>query len=229
MPDNKRRVIEKEKIFLSGRKPLWKELKMLISVAIEFFSGVRKLRKVGPCVTVYGSARLKQGDKYYKKAEELGAEIAKMGFTVMTGGGPGIMEAAVKGAKSQNGKTVGCNITLPYEQYANDYLDTSIEFQYFFVRKVMLTKYAYAFIALPGGFGTFDELFEALTLIQTRKTKQLPVILIGKEYYANLIHQMETMIENGTINKEDINLFLYTDDIEEVVTYIKSKVDLPRI
>ncbi len=187
----------------------------------EFFYGFRKLHFVGPCVTIFGSARFKEDNGYYGLAREVGAAIANLGFTVITGGGPGIMEAANRGAKDVSGRSIGCNITLPFEQSPNPYLDAMLEFRYFFVRKVMLVKYSYAFVVLPGGIGTMDELFEALTLIQTGKMKNFPVVLMGKDYYAPLIDFLVAMAEAGTISEKDLQLFMITDSIDEAMAHIE--------
>ena len=194
---------------------------MAVRVFIEFIRGFRKLHFVGPCVTVFGSARFKEDHEYYQMARELGARISEMGFTVMTGGGPGIMEAANRGAKEAGGKSVGCNIVLPFEQKHNKWLDKWVDIKYFFVRKVFLLKYSYAFVALPGGYGTLDELFEALTLIQTKKIENFPVVLMGKKYYQSLIDFMYCMKDSQTISPDDIDLMLITDSIEEAVAHIE--------
>jgi uncharacterized protein (TIGR00730 family) len=187
----------------------------------EFINGFRKLSFIGPCVTVFGSARFREGNIYYEMARKAGGEIAKMGFTIMTGGGPGIMEAANRGAKEAGGKSVGCNIRLPMEQSHNPYLDKWITLDHFFVRKVLLLKYSYAFVVMPGGFGTMDELFETLTLIQTKKVKNFPVILMGKEYWNTMIGFMNELDDRGTINVEDLELLKITDDIEEAKVHIQ--------
>jgi len=207
--------------FLQGPRSRWRELVFVLSVFFEFMRGVRKLHFIGPCVTVFGSARFKPGHVDYENARKLGAEIAKLGFNVMTGGGPGIMEAANRGAKDVGGRSIGCNIQLPMEQYPNPYLDVFHDFKYCFVRKVLLSKYSYAFVVMPGGFGTMDELFEALTLMQTSKTQRFPIIIFGTEYYEILYSWLEKMVTYETIDKEDLDLFLFTDSIEDVVDYIK--------
>ena len=165
----------------------------MLEVLWDFFRGLRALHFVGPCVTVFGSARTEERDPYYQLARKMGAAIAELGFTVMTGGGPGIMEAANRGAKEVGGRSVGCNIELPHEQSANPYLDRFVTLRYFFVRKTMLAKYSYAFVVMPGGFGTLDEMFEALTLIQTGKLKDFPVIMMGKEYWRDQVAMIEKM------------------------------------
>jgi hypothetical protein len=187
----------------------------------EFIRGFRVLHFVGPCVTVFGSARFLEDHPYYRLARRMGAALARMGFTVMTGGGPGIMEAASRGAKDSGGYTVGCNIVLPEEQTLNPYIDRSVSFDHFFVRKVMLVKYSYAFVVMPGGLGTMDELFEALTLIQTHKIENFPVVLMGVEYYRPLMAVLVKMVAAGTISNTDLDLLLLTDSIEEAVAHIE--------
>ncbi len=176
---------------------------------------------IGPCVTVFGSARFDPENPYYKKAEEIGAEMAKLGFTVMTGGGPGIMEAANKGAYEAGGYSVGCNIILPFEQKPNPYLHRWIDIPYFFVRKFLLLKYSYAFIVMPGGIGTLDELFESLTLIQTKMIQNFPVVIFGSEYHRELCHHIEVMAENESISQEDMKLLFVTDSVPDLVEHIR--------
>ncbi len=214
---------KKEVDFLGGPQPRMRDLNFSLSVFKEFIKAFRVLHFVGPCVTVYGSARFKEDNPYYQLARKVGGRLSKMGFTIMTGGGPGVMEAAARGAKEENGKTVGCNIVLPHEQKPNQYLDVWMNFRYFFVRKVMLTKYSYAFVILPGGFGTLDELFECLTLIQTAKIKQFPVVIMGKDFYRNLYAHIETMIQEGTISARDKDIFLFTDDVDEAMAFIDER------
>jgi uncharacterized protein (TIGR00730 family) len=209
--------------FLEGPQSRWREFKFAVKVLFEFIKGYRSLAFVGPCVTIFGSARYKEDHPYYDLTKKVGAEVAKMGFTVLTGGGPGLMEAANRGAKEVNGRSVGCNIVLPHEQNPNPYLDKWVNIRYFFVRKTLLIKYSYAFICMPGGFGTLDELFEALTLIQTGKIKNFPVILMGNEYHEELTEHIEKMKKNGTISPEDLQLFTITDNIEEALQIIKEK------
>lgn len=194
---------------------------MLLRIFREFFRGFRKLHFVGPCVTVFGSARFKEDHPYYALGREVGAAVSQLGFTVMTGGGPGIMEAANRGAKEAGGRSLGCNIILPFEQYPNPYLDDMLEFRYFFVRKTMLIKYSYAFVVLPGGLGTMDELFESLTLIQTRKIRHFPVVLMGRDYYAPMIDFLESMVIAGTINSKDLDLLMVTDSVDEAMAHIE--------
>ncbi|MFM2224973.1 MAG: hypothetical protein RJA07_1175 [Bacteroidota bacterium] len=210
--------------FLEGPQSRWKEFLFTCKVMLEFIKGFRKLHNTGPCVTVFGSARFPPHHPYYKKAEEVGAAVAKLGFTVMTGGGPGIMEAANKGAKSVGGKSVGCNIILPFEQEPNPYVDYSVDIKYFFVRKTLLLKYSYAFVVMPGGFGTLDEFFEALTLIQTKKVKELPIVIFDKAFHADLINYIKSMKNNGTISNDDDKLFLLTDSIEEMQMHLKGAI-----
>jgi len=212
----------KEEIrFLEGPQSRWKEFIFTISVVRDFIRGLRALHFVGPCVTIFGSARFKDGHPYYEKAEEIAGRIAQMGFTIMTGGGPGIMEAANKGAKDVGGKSVGCNIILPMEQKPNPYLDKWVNIKYFFVRKTLLIKYSYAFVVLPGGFGTLDEYFEALTLIQTKKISEFPIVILDKEFHKELIEHNEKMKLSGTISAIDLKLCLFTDSVDEAVNYIR--------
>jgi len=201
--------------FLAGPQSRWQEFKFAVKVLIEFIRGFRSLSFIGPCVTIFGSARYPEGHEYYELTRKVGAEVAKLGFTVMTGGGPGLMEAANRGAKEVNGRSVGCNIVLPFEQKPNPYLDKWVDIRYFFVRKTLLIKYSYGFICMPGGFGTLDEFFEAITLIQTGKIKNFPVIIIGKEFHKDVLEHIQTMKEKGTISPEDEFLFSVTDSIDE--------------
>lgn len=216
----------KTQVFLDGPKPRAYELSFAWKVFKQFIKGFRTLHFVGPCITVFGSARFKEGDPYYEAAREFGKRIAAMGFTTMTGGGPGIMEAANRGAFENGGTSVGCNIELPFEQQANPYMHKWINFEHFFVRKVLLMKYSYAFIIMPGGFGTMDEFFEALTLIQTKTLTQFPIVVYGKEYYKELWEYFEFMAQHGTISREDLKLVMFTDDMDEamhhIYTYIKA-------
>lgn len=212
---------KKEAIFLEGPHSRWEEFKFLLSVFSEFIYGFRKLHFLSPCVTVFGSARFKEDHPYYKLAREVGAKMATMGFTIMTGGGPGIMEAANRGAKEAGGRSVGCNIILPHEQHPNPYLDKWIDLDYFFIRKVLLSKYSYAYLVMPGGYGTLDEFFESLTLIQTGKFQKFPVVLMGKEYHKNLYTHMQGMLDGQTISPNDIDLFLFTDSVEEAAAHIE--------
>jgi len=212
---------KEEKSFLAGPQTRSRDFIFILKVLIEFIKGFRALHFVGPCVTVFGSARIKEGHPSYELARKMGSGIANLGFTVLTGGGPGIMEAANRGAKEVGGKSVGCNIVLPHEQRQNDYLDKWVNIRYFFVRKVLLCKYSYAFVVMPGGFGTLDEFFEALTLIQTNFIKRFPVVLMDKSYHASLHQHFEQMIAAGTIHEDEMNLLLYTDSIDEAIEHIE--------
>jgi hypothetical protein len=210
-----------EERFLEGPRTRRFELARLCRIMLEFLKGFRRLHFVGPCVTVFGSARFKNDHEYYKLARDMGRELAKAGFTVITGGGPGIMEAANRGAKDVGGPSIGCNIKLPMEQKPNPYIDTFIEFRYFFIRKVMLAKYSYAFIALPGGFGTLDEFFEIATLVQTGKVRNFPLILMGQEFWEPLLQFMrDRLIARGTIDQEDYDRILVTDSPEAAMEHI---------
>ena len=207
--------------FLEGPQKRRAELGRAIGIFFEFMRGFRALHFVGPCVTVFGSARFTPKHPYYVLARSLGAELAKAGFTVMTGGGPGIMEAANRGAKEHGGRSIGCNIELPEEQKPNPYLDRWITFRHFFVRKVMLVKYSYAFIALPGGFGTLDEIFETATLIQTAKISRFPLVLMVKDFWRPLLDFMAERLVNGhTIDQEDLDRLIVTDSAKEAVERI---------
>ncbi len=216
--------MSKEEIrFLEGPQSRWEEFKITILVLFDFMRGFRALHFVGPCVTIFGSARFTENHQHYKTTVELAAEIAKLGFTIMTGGGPGIMEAANRGAKSVGGKSVGCNIILPKEQRPNPYLDKWVNIRYFFVRKTLLIKYSYAFVVMPGGFGTMDEFFEALTLIQTGKLNQFPIVIFDTVFHAHLIAYINNLVAAKTITEDDLNFFLVTDSIDEAVKYIYDK------
>jgi uncharacterized protein (TIGR00730 family) len=206
--------------FLEGPGTRGSEFLRAIRIFCEFINGFRKLHFIGPCVTVFGSARIQEEHPSYGLAREMGARIAEKGFTVMTGGGPGIMEAANRGAKAVGGRSVGCNIKLPKEQEPNAYLDRWVEFRYFFVRKVMLIKYSYAFVVFPGGFGTLDELFEAATLIQTGKIKSFPLILMNVEYWKPLRTMLEGMVAAHTIDQGDLDRLVFTDSPDEAMAVI---------
>jgi len=213
--------VSSERLFLSGPRSRVKEFLSVLSIMREFIRGFQTLHFVGPCVTVFGSARFKDDHPYYALTEKVGAGLARLGFTVMTGGGPGVMEAASRGAKEAGGFTVGCNIVLPEEQRLNPYLDRAVAFEHFFVRKVMLVKYSYAFVVMPGGLGTMDELFEALTLIQTAKIQNFPVVLMSTEYYRPLMGFLAKMVAAGTISNTDLDLLLLTDSVEEAMAHIR--------
>ena len=214
-------VSSKEEIaFLEGPHSRWKELKFVYGVLKEFIYGFRKLHFIGPCVTIFGSARFKEDHPYYELARQMGKEVVQLGFTVITGGGPGIMEAANRGAQEGGGRSIGCNIILPNEQQPNKYLDRWVSIDYFFIRKVLLTKYSYAFVVMPGGYGTMDEFFEAITLIQTGKTLRFPIILMGKVYHSELYNYIQNMVAEKTISPEDEQLFLFTDSVKEAIDHI---------
>lgn len=207
--------------FLEGPQSRWTEFWRAIRIFREIIRGFRRLHFVGPCVTVFGSARFPETHPYYQLGQRIGGSLARAGFTVMTGGGPGIMEAANRGAKEAGGRSIGCNIKLPMEQHGNPYLDMFVEFHYFFVRKLMLAKYSYAFVALPGGFGTLDELFEIATLVQTGKVSQFPIVLAGRDYWQPMLDFLrETMVKNGTIGAVDVDRFVITDSPEEIASHI---------
>jgi uncharacterized protein (TIGR00730 family) len=190
-------------------------------IAAEFVRGFRALHFVGPCVTVFGSARFPETHRWYAMAREVGAALAGHGFTVLTGGGPGIMEAANRGAREAGGRSIGCNIELPMEQRPNPYLDRFIDFRYFFVRKVMLVKYSHAFFVLPGGFGTMDELFEVGTLIQTRKILRFPVVLMGRDFYGPILSVLrDRFLADGTVSPEDLDYALLTDSVDEAMEHL---------
>ncbi len=217
-----KQTTNEERRFLQGPQSRGSELWRALRIFFEFVGAFRKLHFVGPCVTVFGSARFTEGHRYYELARETGRQLAQAGFTVMTGGGPGLMEAANRGAKEVGGYSVGCGIDLPVPQATNQYLDLALEFKHFFVRKVMLVKYSYAFIALPGGYGTFDEIFEAATLVQTRKIKDFPIVLIGTEYWNALYDLLSTtLVREGTLDQSDMRLLLMTDSPQEAVRSIR--------
>ena len=211
----------RDRLFLGGPRLRRRELRTIFRVTREMLRGFRSLHFAGPCITVFGSARVGEADPSYQLARSVGAAASHMGFAVMTGGGPGIMEAANRGAKEAGGCSIGCNIELPHEQMPNPFLDVSVDFSYFFVRKMMLVKYSYAFVVMPGGFGTVDELFEALTLIQTGKVQDFPVVLMGREFWTSLLAQIDHMDETGMISPGDLDLLLVTDDVEEAMNHIR--------
>ena len=210
-------------VFLDGPQSRWKEFKFTLSTTFQLIKGFRAMHFLGPCITVFGSARFKEDHPYYELTRKASAEFAKLGFTIMTGGGPGLMEAANRGAKDAGGRSVGCNIELPHEQLPNPYLDKWVYLKHFFVRKVLLVKYSFAFVVMPGGFGTLDEYFEALTLIQTKTIRNFPIIIFCREYHQELIEHIELMRRKATIGNEDANIFLVTDDIQEAVDLIREK------
>jgi uncharacterized protein (TIGR00730 family) len=195
----------------------------IFRIMSEFVEGFEVLRQIAPAVSIFGSSRAKRGSRYYNMAIETAKGLAGAGFSIITGGGPGVMEAANKGARLGRGKSIGLNINLPFEQKPNKYLDIYLDFRYFFCRKVMFVKYASAFVIFPGGYGTMDELFEALTLIQTQKVMPFPVVIIGKEYWGGLIKWIgkKMLLDGNAISPEDMKLFTLTDDLEEAIRIIK--------
>ena len=217
------RVRGAEKLFLTGRRSREADLESAVKFFLEFLRGFESLDFEGPCVTVFGSARFKEGHPYYELARTLGRRLAEAGFAVMTGGGPGVMEAANRGAKEAGGLSLGCNIELPMEQKPNPYLDRFIEFEHFFVRKVMLVKYSSAFVVMPGGFGTLDEAFEVITLMQTGKLESFPVVALGGDFWKNLSGFVrETMIAEGTIALKDLELIKLATTVEEAINCLKA-------
>jgi uncharacterized protein (TIGR00730 family) len=214
----------KSHIYLDGPKSRGFELSFAFRVFWQFIYGFRKLHFIGPCITVFGSARFDENHKFYIAAREFGKRISALGFVTMTGGGPGIMEGANRGAFENGGMSVGCNVQLPFEQKPNPYMNKWITFEHFFVRKVLLIKYSYAFVIMPGGFGTMDEFFETLTLVQTKTITQFPLVLFGKEYYKELWDVLEHMAANGSIAKEDLSLVLITDDVDEAMLHIRTYI-----
>jgi uncharacterized protein (TIGR00730 family) len=216
-----------DRVLLEGPHSRLKEVLTLFRTMRDMLSGFRALHFVGPCITVFGSARFGEAHSYYALARELGGRISDMGFTVMTGGGPGLMEAANRGAVEHGGVSVGCNIKLPMEQTPNRYLHRWVTCRYFFVRKVLLFKYSYGFVCLPGGIGTLDELTEALTLIQTRKIKNFPIVLIGRSYWDPFVALLQEMVVQGAVAVADLDLLKVTDDLQEAVAHIESKTVVP--
>lgn len=212
---------EPDRVLLEGPQSRFQELKLLFRAGRDFIRGFRVLHFVGPCVTVFGSARFDEHHAYYQLSRDVGAALTRLGFTVMTGGGPGVMEAANRGAREAGGRSVGCNVELPFEQEPNKYLDRWVTVRYFWVRKVLLVKYSYAFIVMPGGFGTLDELTEALTLIQTRKILQFPVVLMGRDYWAPFMAMTKRMVDEGTISAADLDLMLLTDSVADAMAHIE--------
>ncbi|MGZ3780408.1 MAG: LOG family protein [Pseudobdellovibrionaceae bacterium] len=221
----KRNSGEEEKRFLEGRHTRGFELLRALRIFFEYIRGFRALHFVGPCITVFGSARFGKDHPYYQLGRLIGAEISKRGFTVITGGGPGLMEAANLGAWEEGGKSIGCNVILPKEQKPNPYMDLWVEFKYFFVRKLMLAKYSYAFIVMPGGFGTLDEFFEVATLIQTGKMEGFPIVLVGKSYWEGLLSFLKgPVFMAGNISSTDLELIKLTDDPVEALNWITAAV-----
>jgi uncharacterized protein (TIGR00730 family) len=210
-----------DQYFLEGPHSRRSELQFALKVLAQFIRGFRALHFVGPCVTVFGSARFREDHPYYQLARQMGARLAAHGLTVMTGGGPGLMEAANRGAKDAGGASIGCNIELPREQAPNPYLDRHIVMNHFFVRKVLLFKYSYAFVILPGGFGTMDECFEALTLIQTGKIRDFPLVVLDSGYWRNLQELLADMLKAGTIAESDLRLLYYAETVDEAMARIE--------
>lgn len=225
--------INETKLHNSLREKTWdetitKDSWMVFKVMAEFVDGYEKMARIGPCVSIFGSARLKPESKYYQMAVEIAEKITKIGFGVITGGGPGIMEAGNKGAFNAKGKSIGLNIDLPFEQHFNPYINKlySLNFDYFFVRKVMFVKYSQGFIVMPGGFGTLDELTEAMTLIQTNKIGRFPIVLVGSEFWGGLLDWFkETLLKEGMISEGDLDLYRVVDSADEAVAHIKAFYD----
>ena len=212
-----------EKLLLAGRQRRGEDLESAVKVFLEFLKGFESLAFEQPCVTVFGSARFQEGHPHYELARALGRRLAEAGYAVMTGGGPGIMEAANRGAREAGGLSLGCNIALPREQEPNPYLDRFIEFEHFFVRKVMLVKYSCAFVVMPGGFGTLDEAFEVVTLVQTGKLEAFPIVAMGGEFWGDMTDFVRgTLVAHGTIDPTDLDLIERIDDVDEAVAHIRS-------
>lgn len=217
--------IKSEAQFLASRRGYLHEAARVLQIGYEFFRGFRAFHGVGPAITVFGSARFTEGHPSYELARTIGGLLAREGYAVITGGGPGLMEAANRGAKEVGGVSIGCNIVLPHEQAPNPYLDRVITFYYFFVRKVMLVKYSYGFVILPGGLGTLDEMTEAVTLIQTGKLYDFPVILLGKEYWKGFMDFVrDTLVKNGAVSEQDLGFIHLTDDPLETIEIIRETV-----
>jgi len=222
-----RAVQDAEKSFLSGRRNREQDLESAVRIFLEILRGFEELDFSGPCVTVFGSARFSDGHPYYETARELGQRLAEEGLAVMTGGGPGIMEAANRGAREAGGVSIGCNIQLPKEQVPNPYLDKFVEFEHFFVRKVMLVKYSSAFVVMPGGFGTLDEAFEVVTLVQTKKLESFPIVALGGSFWNELREFVtDTMLAAGTISEADLDVMQLADDVETAIKIIRQSGNL---
>lgn len=214
----------KDQKLIEGPKRRLEDLRMLSSISLEFVKGFRAFYRVGPCATFFGSARFHEDHQYYKLARETARKIAQAGFSIMTGGGPGIMEAANRGAREVGARSIACNISLPHEQEPNQYLDFFVEFNHFFVRKVMLLRYSFAFIVFPGGFGTLDEVFETVTLIQTKKINNFPIVIMGTDFWQPMKNFIfDTLLANKTISNEDLDLIYFTDDPEDALAFISSR------
>lgn len=210
-----------DRTLLSGPGTRIRDFSTLVRVARDLLRGFRALHFAGPCVTIFGSARTQEGTRYYEMARQMGEACAQLGFTVITGGGPGIMQAGNQGAFEAGGRSLGVNIELPFEQKLNPYVHSSVTMKYFFTRKVVLVKYSYAFIVMPGGAGTLDEMFETMTLIQTGKLKIFPIVLMGKDYWQPLMDFVYRMAEEGTINPDDPELIFFTDDIQDAKAHLQ--------
>lgn len=219
----KKRKHDRDIPFLEGPKRRLTELWSVIEIGWEFIRGFRTFHFVGPCITFFGSARFQEDHPQYQLARELAGAVSRMGFTVMTGGGGGIMEAANRGAWEAGGRSVGCNIELPKEQQPNPYMDTWVTLEHFYVRKVILTKYSCGFVIMPGGLGTLDEFFEIYTLLQTGKIQEFPIVLFGSSYWSNLIEQFEDMEEEATISPMDLHLLFITDSVGDAAAYLEEK------
>ncbi|MFZ1751686.1 MAG: TIGR00730 family Rossman fold protein [Saprospiraceae bacterium] len=220
-----KRLIHADSQFLSGPNSRGRELLFVVKVFFQFINGFRKLHFTGPCITVFGSARFSEDHQEYKTARSLGNQLSELGFAVMTGGGPGIMEAANRGAFENGGQSIGCTIKLPKEQSSNPYMTKVVDFDYFFVRKVLLTKYSYGFVVMPGGFGTLDELFETVTLIQTGILHHFPIVIMGTSYFQDIKEMIDKMIVEKTISPNDIHLIKFTDDIKEATDHISEYIN----
>lgn len=219
-PAPERSLLEDQRL-LGGPRSRTAEFLRIMRIVWEFIRGFQRLHWLGPCVTVFGSARFDEPHPYYQLAREAGAAIAREGFTIITGGGPGIMEAANRGARDVRGRSVGCNILLPHEQHANPYIDKLVTFRYFFVRKVMLVKYSQAFLIFPGGFGTLDEAFEAATLIQTGKISNFPLIFVGREYWQPLFDFLrDRLLQDHAIDQLDYDRLVLTDSVDEILQHL---------
>ncbi len=215
-----------ENDYLAGPRSRGKEFLFSLEVLFQFIRGFRNLHCVGPCITIFGSARFSKDDVFYQTTETLATRLGKLGFAIMTGGGPGIMEAANKGAKNAGALSLGCNIELPFEQHPNIYLDRMVNIRYFFVRKELLRKYSSGFVIMPGGLGTLDEFFEVITLIQTGKMKNFPVVVMGLEYHEKLMRYFEALIREETVGSTDFQHILFTDDLNEAVEHIQNCTQL---
>lgn len=220
MNNNNSSFRSEERKFFKGARSRFAEMKYVLGVVAQFLKGFRTLHFLGPTVTVFGSARFNEGNEYYELARKVSYELAKKGFAIMTGGGPGIMEAGNRGAREAGGVSVGCNIVLPHEQEGNAYMDSFVTIEYFFVRKELLRKYSFAFVIMPGGFGTLDEFFETVTLVQNLKVERMPLVVMGVEFHKHIKAHIDLMRDEKTISEEDLELILFTDDVDEVIAHI---------